>query len=256
MLIDWFTIGAQALNFLVLVWLMKRFLYGPILGAIAAREKGVETELANANDKATQAQKLGDEFKKKNDELKQKAADLMKQATVAAQTENERLLKVAATAAESLKLAQAKTFQTETQNLFQSLRDRTHSEVLAMARKVIGDLSGVSLEDRMIDVFIQRLQALSAEKIQLLSAKLGTSEQPALVRTAAPLSSAQRSTLEDALKRKFGVDVRFQFETSPALISGIELSANGQSLSWSVSDYLQSLQTSMHELLSTKDASV
>ena len=27
MLIDWFTVGAQALNFLILVWLMKRYLY-------------------------------------------------------------------------------------------------------------------------------------------------------------------------------------------------------------------------------------
>jgi F-type H+-transporting ATPase subunit b len=37
MLIDWFTVGAQVLNFLILVWLLKRFLYGPILDAIDAR---------------------------------------------------------------------------------------------------------------------------------------------------------------------------------------------------------------------------
>jgi len=38
MLIDWFTVVAQVINFLILVWLMKRFLYKPILNAIAARE--------------------------------------------------------------------------------------------------------------------------------------------------------------------------------------------------------------------------
>ena len=43
MLIDWFTVGAQALNFLILVWLMKRFLYKPILHAIDAREKRIAT---------------------------------------------------------------------------------------------------------------------------------------------------------------------------------------------------------------------
>jgi len=37
MLIDWFTVGAQALNFIILVWLMKRFLYKPVQDAIAAR---------------------------------------------------------------------------------------------------------------------------------------------------------------------------------------------------------------------------
>ncbi len=49
MLIDWFTVGAQALNFLILVWLMKRFLYKPILNAIDAREKKIAAELADAD---------------------------------------------------------------------------------------------------------------------------------------------------------------------------------------------------------------
>ena len=48
MLIDWFTVGAQALNFIVLVWLMKRFLYRPVLDAIAAREQRIAQQLAEA----------------------------------------------------------------------------------------------------------------------------------------------------------------------------------------------------------------
>ena len=48
MLIDWFTVGAQLLNFLILVWLLKRFLYKPILGAIDIRERRIAAELADA----------------------------------------------------------------------------------------------------------------------------------------------------------------------------------------------------------------
>ena len=48
MLIDWFTVGAQALNFLILVWLLKRFLYKPILHAIDEREKGIAAQLASS----------------------------------------------------------------------------------------------------------------------------------------------------------------------------------------------------------------
>ena len=55
MLIDWFTIGAQALNFLILVWLMKRFLYKPILHAIDAREQRIARELAEADKKKADA---------------------------------------------------------------------------------------------------------------------------------------------------------------------------------------------------------
>lgn len=38
MLIDWFTVGAQVLNFVILMWLMKRSLCQPVLDAIDARE--------------------------------------------------------------------------------------------------------------------------------------------------------------------------------------------------------------------------
>jgi len=48
MLIDWFTVGAQIVNFLILVWLLKHFLYKPILDAIDAREKKIAAELADA----------------------------------------------------------------------------------------------------------------------------------------------------------------------------------------------------------------
>jgi F-type H+-transporting ATPase subunit b len=57
MLIDWFTVGAQVVNFLILVWLMKRFLYKPILHAIDAREKRIAKELADADAKRPKAKR-------------------------------------------------------------------------------------------------------------------------------------------------------------------------------------------------------
>ena len=80
MLIDWFTVGAQALNFLILVWLMKRFLYKPILHAIDAREKRIATELADADAKKAEAQKERDEFQHKNEEFDQQRAALLSKA--------------------------------------------------------------------------------------------------------------------------------------------------------------------------------
>ena len=81
MLIDWFTVGAQALNFLILVWLMKRFLYKPILHAIDAREKQVAAELANAAAQKAEAQKEHAEFDQKNEEFDQQRAALLRKAT-------------------------------------------------------------------------------------------------------------------------------------------------------------------------------
>jgi F-type H+-transporting ATPase subunit b len=81
MLIDWFTVGAQALNFLILVWLLKRFLYKPILDAIDAREKGIAAELADAAAKQAEAKTERDGFRAKSEEFDHQRADLWKRAT-------------------------------------------------------------------------------------------------------------------------------------------------------------------------------
>ena len=92
MLIDWFTIVAQALNFLILVWLLKRFLYKPILHAIDEREKRIAAELANADKNKAEAQKERDEFQHKNEEFDRERAALLSKATDEAQDERQRLL--------------------------------------------------------------------------------------------------------------------------------------------------------------------
>ena len=84
MLIDWFTVAAQILNFLILVWLLKRFLYKPILDAIDAREKRIITELADAAKKQKEAKQERDDFNKKNADFDQQRNELLRVATEAA----------------------------------------------------------------------------------------------------------------------------------------------------------------------------
>ena len=102
MLIDWFTVGAQVLNFIVLVWLLKRFLYKPILDAIDAREKRIAAELADADAKKAEAQKERDEFQHKNEDFDRQRAALLSKATEEAKAERQRLLEEARQAADAL----------------------------------------------------------------------------------------------------------------------------------------------------------
>ena len=76
---------------------------------------------------------------------------------------------------------------------------------------------------------------------------------PALVRCAFDLPAVQRSAIQNALNETFSSEIRVRFETAPDLISGIELSTNGQKVAWSIADYLASLERGVDELLKEKD---
>src|ERR1700728_638582 len=113
MLIDWFTVGAQALNFLILVWLVQRFLYKPILNAIDAREKRIAGELADAATKKTEAQEERDEVPNKNKAFDEQRTALLGKATEEAKADRERLIGEARKEAESLRAGQASALRND-----------------------------------------------------------------------------------------------------------------------------------------------
>jgi len=253
MLIDWFTVGAQALNFLILVWLMKRFLYKPILAAIDAREKRIAAELADAAAKKAEAQKERDEFQRKTEEFDKQRAALLATATDEAKAERQRLMEDARKAADALTLKRQESLDNDAQNLSQALTRRTRQEVFAIARKTLTDLATSSLEERMADVFDRRLRALNGQDKTCLAAALKTASDPALVRSAFDMPAAQRAVIQKAVNETFSADVHLRFDTAPDLVGGIELTSNGQKLAWSIDGYLASVEASVGELLKAND---
>jgi F-type H+-transporting ATPase subunit b len=255
MLIDWFTIIAQVFNFLILVWLMKRFLYKPILNAIDAREKRIADELASADKKKAEAQKESDEFKHKNEEFDKQRAALLSKATQDAETERQKLMDEARIAADVLSAKRQESLRNDTKNLNQAISLRTQQEVFAIARKTLGDLSTTTLEECMTGVFIRRLQGMDSQTKNGLLNVLKTSSQSGTVRSAFDLAEGQRAAIQNALNVFFSADIHLKFETTPDLIGGIEFTSNGQRLAWSIADYLKSLEKGVDELLKEKEKS-
>ena len=253
MLIDWFTVGAQALNFVILVWLLKRFLYKPILDAVDKREKRIAAELADADAKRAEAQRERDEFQHKNEEFDRQRATLLSQAANEAKDERRRLLDNARKADEALRAKLGEALRSDANNLNQAIRRRTQREVFAISRKALMDLAAADLEERMSDVFIRRLRTMDDKTKGGLGEALRRASEPALVRSAFELAATQRAAVQHALNETFSAEVHVRFETAPDLVSGIELTTNGQKIAWSISDYLVSLEKSVAELMKEED---
>ena len=252
MLIDWFTVGAQALNFLILVWLMKRFLYKPVLHAIDEREKRIAAELADAAAKKADAQKAREEFQHKNETFDQQRAALLSKSTDEANAERQRLLDDARKAADALSVKRMDALRNDAHQLNQAIARRTQQEVFAIARKVLTDLASTSLEERATDVFTRRVRAIDDKAKAGLAEALKTASYAALVRSAFDLPPEQRAAIQQALNETFSADIHLRFETAPDLVSGIEFTTNGQKVAWSIADYLASLETGVDELVKQK----
>jgi F-type H+-transporting ATPase subunit b len=246
-LIDWFTVGAQAANFLILVWLLRRFLYRPVLAAIDAREQQVAAKIAAAAAQETKAQAAGEELRKRNEAFDRDREGLMRKATDEGAAERQRLFESARQDSQLLRAKLTQALATERAELGQQLLTRTQAEVFAVAHQALSDLAGASLEERIIEVFVTRLRELS-EKVAVPAGPA-----PAvLARSAFAPSAAGRASVEAAIRERLGANVAVRFETAPELICGIELTVDGVKLAWSVADYLASLAQDVAALVATE----
>jgi F-type H+-transporting ATPase subunit b len=241
MLIDWFTVFAQLINFLILIWLLKRFLYKPIIDAIDARE----TLIA---DKLSQAQKIKHEAESerlqliiKLEEIDDKRAEVLKTASLDAKDERERLFDDAKKEIVLFSEKKHRDFIREEKDIHHSIIIKSQKEILSITRKVLLDLSGTNFESHLIDVFVLRLSELDEKQ------KINIDE--GILKTAFEIDTNQRSCIEDAIHNCLGIKVNLKFEVDPELLSGIEFITNGQKLAWSINDYLSSLEEEVDQIL-------
>ena len=249
MKIDWFTIAAQAINFLILVWLMKHFLYKPILNAIDTREKRLVAEIADANAKEAAAQQELNEFQQKNEAFDLQRDTLMSQMAEEAKAERQRLLDEARKAADDLSAKRQEILRNDILKMNQTISVKLREEVFSIARKTLADLGTPNLEKYLVEAFINHLHEIDSKTKEALAEDRKTSSAPAILRSAFDLPEEQRITIQNALNEIFSPEIHVQFETAPDLVSGIELAVNGQKMSWNIGHYLTSMEKEADKLM-------
>tara|TARA_R110002051_G_scaffold104456_3_gene177151 strand:- start:20473 stop:21255 length:783 start_codon:yes stop_codon:yes gene_type:complete len=247
MKINWFTLIAQIINFLVLMWLLKRYLYNPILNAIDLRENKIVAQLKDAEAKKAEAEKERDEFNKKNETFERQKGELMQKAIVESNEEGRKLKEEARNEANVLKAKLEKNIQDSQENRNLEIAQKIQQEVVAIAKKTLTDLSSASLEEQSVLTFIKRINELKEDEKQKMISTLTSRKNPILVKSAFKLSTKLQTEIQQSINAVLDEESQFQFKIAPELISGIELSANGYKLSWSISEYINSLEKSMND---------
>jgi F-type H+-transporting ATPase subunit b len=254
--INWFTVAAQILNFFVLVWLLKRFLYKPILAAIDEREQKIVAQLEAAKAKEADAKKEKEEFKQKNVVFDLEKKELFEKAVDEAKAERQKLLDEAQLEATALREKQSASLKEVQQTLHLEIAQRTQNEVFAIARKALNEMASTSLESQTVQLFVNRLKALENEERQAFVNAFQASNQSVLVQSAFDLSPDLQKSIENEVNVLLGANPVFEYKTDAALISGIELVANGHKLSWNIAHYLDSVQESTAASLNKAPAMV
>lgn len=245
MLIDWFTVAAQAVNFLVLVLLLRRFLYGPITQAMADRRRTIDDRLAEAERLRAEADAERERLRAETERLADEREEQERRLRDEIQAERRRLLTQARADIDELSARWRAAVQREKEGFLAELRRRSGDELIEAMRSALRDLADESLEARVVARFLDQLDELDAEQRATLLAAAQRDGGRLHLRTAFALPPALRSSIEAAVERTIGAGHELRFEVAPTLVAGIELRGGGQALAWTFDEYLESLETAL-----------
>ncbi len=246
MSIDWITVAAQIANFLVLVWLLKRFLYRPILDGIDAREAEIAERMGEAKTirEAAEAEKA--EFARRVARLESEQSDVLVTVRAEAQGVREKMLAETREQLAAERAGLARDRKAEAQRYATALQNSGAEALLALTRKALMELADETFEERVV---IHAGRQIDASRQELLEAASGASE--AVVTTRDSLSETLRAALANQVAERLP-ELTLRFATDPAQAPGLVLRLGGVQVGWTVDSYIEELAAMVEEQIANQ----
>lgn len=244
MSIDWITVIAQIANFLVLVWLLKHFLYRPILDGIDAREAEITKSMALAGEQQKKAEAAQADYQQQKRQLLSDQSDMIAKALRDTEGQRDALLAEARTRLEQEQKDWHKHLERERERFAARLQRAGQETLLALTRRALRDLADETLEQAIVRHVGKRLEPLAGE---LKKAAAGSTQ--AIATTREHLPETAQSQLKTDLKKLLPA-VTLNFETNADQAPGLILRIGGAQVAWTVDSYTDEFDALLNERLS------
>jgi F-type H+-transporting ATPase subunit b len=251
MLIDWFTVGAQVVNFLILMVLLKIFLYDRVIRAMDEREQKIASRFEEADQKQKNAEKDREKFLEEKKAFDEKRERLLDEARDAAHSKKEALEKEARTDVDDRRERWIEALEKEKEALAREVQECAARQVFTIVRRVLADMADEALQDRIVQVFSTRIHEMDGKEKEQLTESLKEKEPSAVLLSDVAISTSNRQKITRLLRKEIHADLDVDYRTAKDFVGGLELRMPGKKIAWNLNDYLESLE---EEVLQTLEA--
>jgi F-type H+-transporting ATPase subunit b len=250
--IDWFTFVAQIINFVILVYLLWRFLYEPITNAMKQRERSITARLREAEERRQQAQAETERYQQMMDEFAGQKSALLSEARADSERTRRQLMEQARHDVQWQREHWMKALQREQKDLINLIQHQTGQQAVGIAGKALRELADTDLQQQTVACFLRLLEQLPSQEAERLRGIVGRDkDHHARILTAFEIPGDLRQKLQDEVAERLGITM-LRFEVAPELVCGIELRFNDNKIGWSVNEYLESFSEHLQSSLATE----
>lgn len=244
--IDWFTFFAQIVNFLILMGLLWRFLYRPVMKAMNERERRIAHRLDEAEQKKREADHEARTYREKVDDLEERREQLLAEAKQDTDQQKKQLLEQVREEVDEKRARWFESIEDEKEAFFRELHHRLGRQLVSALNRILGDLADETLETRVVETFLHRLRETKEQ--EQLDEALQASDGPIEVATAFDLAHEHQEKVKSAVRTRLQKKREVTFVRSEDLVCGVELRTDGRKIGWSVNSYLEDLEDDLAQV--------
>lgn len=252
--LNWLTVAAQIVNFLVLVWLLQRFLYAPVTKAMRRREERIEERLADARNSRQEAEAEAAKLRDMQEDLERGKEALMDEARAQVAAAREKLEQELREDIDEKRVAWHTRLDEERAEFSEDFRKMAAQNVIETIRAILSDFAGADLAGQVAEEFVNRLETLSKEDLQRLKTAAARPGSGATIESGVELPSAARAKITRALHETLSTEKEVDYRTSEDLVLGIRLTLGEQTVEWSARRHLDTLEDVVEEALESDAA--
>jgi F-type H+-transporting ATPase subunit b len=242
MQINWFTVTAQMINFLILLYLLRRFLYHPMIKAMDERRERIEGKEREAQDKISAAEGRIQEYKNQSNRLEEEKNEILFSIHQQAEAEKKEFLERAREDIDIQKKLWEESIAKEQTHSLREMQRQIGLLSSQIARRALADLSGRKLERIIFDTFVDKLSSLEGKEINRLRERKGHPGTKAMVSSTFDLNEEDKDSLQQLFKKMLIHDGPIEYHIDPEMICGIKMELMGNQFEWSIGEYLRSLE--------------
>ena len=247
MQIDWITVAAQTVNFLVLVWLLQHFLYGPITRAMERREQRIANRLREAAERKADAEAEAQAYREKQDELESRRESLLAEAQDDAEQARRRLERSAREEVEQRREEWLDQLAEQEGSFLRDIRRHATEQFYRLNRQALAELANADLESQVISVFIEKLQDVDKEVRRKAGKGASQAGNTVAVVSRFEISANDKRRITKAIHEMISDGAEVDYRLNDAIGCGIEIKAGSQTISWSIDGYFDSLERLLAE---------
>lgn len=249
--IDWVTFFAQIVNLFVLVWLLKKFLYHPVLQAVEKRQNEIMNKINRAKEEYDLAKNEHTALLKKHAEFDASKQQKFDEALQEVEAYKTRQITDIQNEIAYARQKMQDDLNRQTQILHVQIRDMLTHNFIKLSQKMMTQISGTHPFEQTIQLFKNNISNLSKTDIKKIKSSY-KKQSVVIINSSETLTLKAQEDLALFLSKMFQWDLplKMKFDIDENLILGLEMTIDDVCVQWSLKEYLDEYQQNLNHTLS------